>query len=223
MIGWGFPYEQWPQDLKEEYAYNPTTAKKLLNEAGYPNGFKTNVVADANGDLELLQIIKAYYADIGIDMEIRIMKTPDWVNFVEIEHKHDQLVYRQYGPLGHTKAPLRIITQFHTGYYANYQMVSDPVFDAYYPKATAAANENELKQVLRDANERVARQHFVVPLLHPTAFSLCQPWVKGGYNAQTHSIWMGSGGPSMLGFYAARFWIDDYLKRSIGQQIPRRS
>ena len=38
----GFPYEEWPQDLKDEYAYNPTAAKKLLADAGYPNGFKTN-------------------------------------------------------------------------------------------------------------------------------------------------------------------------------------
>jgi len=219
MTGWGFPYEQWPLDLKDEYAYNPKAAKQLLADAGYPSGFKTNIIADANSDLELLKIVKSYFADIGIEMEIRIMKTPDWVNFVEIEHKHDQLVYRQYGPLGHSKAPLRIITQFHTGYYANYQMVSDPVFDSYYPKATSATNEDELKQVLRDANERVARQHFVVSLLHPTAFSLCQPWVKGGYNAQAHSIWMGSGGPSMLGFYAARFWIDGKLKKSMGKQI----
>jgi len=28
MTGWGFPYEEWPQDLKDEYAYNPAAAKK---------------------------------------------------------------------------------------------------------------------------------------------------------------------------------------------------
>ena len=54
MKGWGFPYEEWPQDLKDEYAYNPTAAKKLLADAGYPNGFKTNVVADTAGDMDLI-------------------------------------------------------------------------------------------------------------------------------------------------------------------------
>ena len=216
MTGWGFHYEQWPQDLKDEYTYNPAGAKKLLADAGYPNGFKTNVVADASSDLELLQIIKSYLVAIGIDMEIHVMKTPDWVTFVEIEHKHDQLVYRQYGPLGHTKAPLRIITQFYTGYAANYQMVSDAVFDGFYPRAVAAADEYQLKQVLTEANEYVARQHFVISLLQPRAYALCQPWLKGGYNAQVHSIWMGSGGPSMLSFYGARFWIDHDLKKSLG-------
>ena len=49
MTGWGFPYDQWPQDLKDEYAYNPTAAKQLLAAAGYPNGFKTDIVADNAG------------------------------------------------------------------------------------------------------------------------------------------------------------------------------
>ena len=50
MTGWGFPYAEWPQDLKDEYAYNPVAARKLLADAGYPNGFKTNIVADTASD-----------------------------------------------------------------------------------------------------------------------------------------------------------------------------
>ena len=61
MKGWGFPYEEWPQELKDEYAYNPTAAKQLLADAGYPNGFKTNIVVDIGGDMELFQIIKSYF------------------------------------------------------------------------------------------------------------------------------------------------------------------
>ena len=215
MKGWGFPYEEWPQALKDEYAYNPVTAKQLLTEAGYPHGFKTHVVAAADGDLDLLQVVKSYFADIGIDMEIRTMDPADWVTFVEIERKHDQLIYRRYGPLGHNKPPLRVVTQFQTGYSANFSMVSDPVFDSFYPRAAAAANEDQLKQVIRDANEYVARQHYAVSLLLPLQYSLYQPWVKG-YAAQGHSVWMGSGGPSMLSFYGARFWVDRRLKRSMG-------
>jgi ABC-type transport system substrate-binding protein len=55
--------------LKDEYIYNPTLAKKLLAEAGCPNGFKTNVVASITGDTELLQIIKSYFAQVGINMD----------------------------------------------------------------------------------------------------------------------------------------------------------
>jgi len=37
-------------ETMDENAYNPASAKKLLAEAGYPNGFKTNVVADTSRD-----------------------------------------------------------------------------------------------------------------------------------------------------------------------------
>jgi hypothetical protein len=126
------------------------------------------------------------------------------------------MVYRPYGPLGHTKAPIRIVTNFYTGLSKNFNMVSDPVFDAFYPKAKAASSLDQLKQVLREANEYAARQHYVVSLLHPKQYALCQPWLKG-YNAQVHAVWMGSGGPSLLGFYAARYWIDRNLKKSMGR------
>ena len=169
------------------------------------------MIADTAGDMELLQMVKSYFAQVGIDMEVRTMAPSDWLEFVVKNHKHDQMVYRPYGPLGHTKAPARIITNFYTGLSKNFNMVSDPVFDAFYPKAKAASSLDQLKQVLREANEYAARQHYVVSLLHPKQYALCQPWLKG-YNAQVHAVWMGSGGPSLLGFYAARFWIDQKLK-----------
>jgi peptide/nickel transport system substrate-binding protein len=215
MKGWGYPYEEWPQELKDQYAYNPSDAKKLLAEAGYPHGFETNVIADTDSDMELLKIVQLYFADIGIKMKIRTMDPGTYTDYVETNHKHDQIVYRPYGPLGQTYAPLRAITRFHTGSATNYVMTSDPVFDSYFEKATAAANEDELKLVLRDANERVARQHFAISLLMPMEYSLYQPWVKG-YHAQIYSIWMGVGGASMLSFYGGRFWIDNTLKKSLG-------
>jgi len=76
MVGWGFPYDQWPQDLKDQYAYNPTAAKKLLADAGYPNGFKTDIVANSQSDMDLLQVVKSYFSQVGIDMDIRPMKPP---------------------------------------------------------------------------------------------------------------------------------------------------
>ena len=53
ITGWGWPYPQWPASTQAEYSFNPTNAKALLAAAGYPNGFKTNVVASTQGDLDL--------------------------------------------------------------------------------------------------------------------------------------------------------------------------
>ena len=207
MTSWGFPYEQWPQDLKDEYDYNPNAARQLLADAGYPSGFKTNVVANTAADMKLLPIILSYLADIGIDVEMRSMEPGDWITYVEKEHKNDQLVYRPYGPFGHTYEPQRQIGKFR----------SDPVSYALYQKANASPGEDELRQLLKAANERALRQHFAIALLEPQGYALCQPWLKG-YSGQAHSLWMNGGGPCMASFYLSRFWIDNNLKKSLGHQ-----
>jgi len=216
LKGWGFPYDEWPQELKDEYAYNPTAAKKLLADAGYPNGFKTNVVADIAWDMDLIQIIKSYFAQVGIDMEIRIMVNDDILAFVGVDPTHE-LVWREYGPLGHTYSPFQAITRFNTKHFGNMKWlnVDDTVIDAFYTKALAATTEDEMKQIMRDMNERVARQHFAISLLQPMVYNLYQPWLKG-YHGQIHSVWMSMGGPSRLSLYGARFWIDRKLKKSMG-------
>ena len=147
MKGWGLPWEEWPQDVKEQYAYKPDLAKKLLAEAGYPHGFKTNIIADTTGDMVLLDIVKQYFKDVGIDMEIRTMESTDWIKYVLTERKHDQLAQRTVSPLGHGYEPIRQLSRLHTGYSSNYLMVSDPVFDAFQPAAIAAPDEQARKKV----------------------------------------------------------------------------
>ena len=215
MKGWGFPYTEWPQDLKDEYAYNPAMAKNLLADAGYSKGFKTNILAEIGGDMDLLQLVKSYFAAVGIDMEIRTMNPTDWVAFVEINHQHDQLVQRSMGSLGRAHEPLRQLTRFQTGYTTNNFMVSDPVYDNFYTKAMAATNVDEVKQVLKDANEYVARQHFAISLLEPLQYSLYQPWLRG-YNGQFGATCGQAGSPQSVSFYLSRFWIDQKLKKSMG-------
>ena len=215
MKGWGLPWEEWPQDLKEQYAYNPALAKKLLADAGYPRGFKTNIIADTTGDMVLLDIIKQYFKDVGIDMEIRTMESTEWIKYVLTERKHDQLAQRTVSPLGHGYEPIRQLSRLHTGYSSNYLMVSDPVFDAFQPQAIAAPNEQARKKVLRDANEYVARQHFSISLLSPGSFTVYQPWLKG-FHGQFGAVCSAAGSPQMLFFYPARFWIDQDLKKKLG-------
>jgi peptide/nickel transport system substrate-binding protein len=214
MPGWGFPYSQWPQDLKDQYAYNPTGAKQLLAAAGYPTGFKTNIVADVVVDMDLLQIVKSYFSAVGIDMEIRTMDSASFSAFVVSGHKNDALAIRGPGALGVTYYPLRQFTKFQTGASSNTVVVSDPVFDAFYPKALAATSTNDLKAVLTDANKYVAQQHFAISLLQPNLFSLCQPWLKG-FNAQYCST-AGTSIPGFLFFYEARFWVNQNLKTASG-------
>jgi ABC-type transport system substrate-binding protein len=94
-------------------------------------------------------------------------------------------------------------------------MIHDPVFDNFLPQAMAASKINEVKKIIRKANEYVAQQHFAISLLQPTQYSLYQPWLKG-YQGQFFALSSASGGPPLIFFYPARFWIDQKLKRKMG-------
>ena len=214
MTGWTYPYDQWPQSLKDEYAYNPTKAKQLLADAGYPTGFKTDVVAPADNDLDLLQIVKSYYSAIGVDMTIQVMEFINFNTLVRAK-KNDQLAYcNNY--LGFTFPPLMGFRRWQTGFTANWCDVSDPVWDAMYIKALAAPSVADTKDLVIQGNKYMAAQHWVISVCNPNVFALYQPWLKG-YNAQSFSISEsgGSSGALWIGFYAARFWIDTNLKASM--------
>jgi ABC-type transport system substrate-binding protein len=215
MIGWGWPYQEWPQDMKDEYVYNPIAAKKLLADAGYPDGFKTNIVADNTGDLGLLQVVKSYFAKVGIDMEIRPVEPDVWMSFVKSGHNQDQLAQRTGGgQLGLSYEPIRHLNGLITGYPHNYMMISDPVFDDFYTKAMLATSIDDTRQIDKDANRYVARQHFTISLCQTKTFNLYQPWLKG-YTGQSGATSADTGGPQLLFFYPARFWINQDLKKSM--------
>ena len=212
LKGWNWPYPEWPQDLKDQYAYNPTQAKALLAAAGYPT-IKTNIVADSSGDLILLQIVKSYFSAVGIDMEIRTLDASSWNAFVMTGKKHDQLAARSNGSLGIAYQPIRQFARFMSGYVTDWAMVNDPVQNDFYPKAMAATSVDQMQQILIDENKYVAQKHYVISLLQPNSFVFYQPWLKG-YNGQNQAISYLTA--HLIGFYDARFWIDRSLKTSLG-------
>jgi peptide/nickel transport system substrate-binding protein len=216
LTGWGFPYDQWPQDLKDQYAYNPTAAKKLLADAGFPNGFKTTLIADTASDVNLMQVVKSYFLSIGIDMDIQTMDSATFATYVQGSHKNQALAIRSAGNLGLTYEPITQLNRLHTGASSNFGMINDPVNDAFYAKALAANSVADVKQILTDANKYVTQQHFVISLLQYDNFALYQPWLKG-YNGQLYGAGLiNPSGLPMLSFYQARYWIDQNLKKSMG-------
>ncbi|MBN2049685.1 MAG: hypothetical protein JW760_04515 [Spirochaetales bacterium] len=73
--GWAYSNQWTPpgswsyNDETVGYPYDVQKAKKLLAEAGYPDGFSCKGYVNS-GDVKLMEITQAYLAEVGIDMEI---------------------------------------------------------------------------------------------------------------------------------------------------------
>jgi peptide/nickel transport system substrate-binding protein len=53
--------------------YNPTKAKELLAQAGYPNGFDTTLTSDVMARRDTLTAIQTYLNEVGIRTELNIL------------------------------------------------------------------------------------------------------------------------------------------------------
>ena len=54
--------------------FDVAKAKQLLTEAGYPNGFKTKIIAQDNADQNVLVTVQSNLAKVGITAELQIVQ-----------------------------------------------------------------------------------------------------------------------------------------------------
>jgi len=202
FTGWTLPYDQWSADLQAEYAFNPTKAKELLAKAGYPDGFKTDVIAQPGGeDIQLLQLIKSQFMDIGVDMEINMFSDMASKQNYAQAGKMDQMTYTNTA--GHTRNPLSSI-KFRTSLVKeNYTFNSDSQYDALVEKAEVAASIADAKQYCSDAEMYSLSKHWAITTFSTRSLIFWQAWVKGN---------SGENSTICSNFYYARWWIDETLK-----------
>lgn len=68
---------QYDPNFKSKWQYNPEAAKKLLAEAGFPNGFKTKLFASQDFK-DVADFVQADLAKIGVEAELFQGETPEY-------------------------------------------------------------------------------------------------------------------------------------------------
>ncbi len=72
------------------YEYDTAKAKRLLAEAGHPNGFKTELYCPSGrylNDMQVCEAVQAQLREVGVDAAI---KTLEWAAYLEITKKGPQ-------------------------------------------------------------------------------------------------------------------------------------
>jgi peptide/nickel transport system substrate-binding protein len=84
------PQDPWYEDLTSVNAYDPAGAKKLLADAGFPNGFTMDCVTPSTEIHQLsAQAIKSDLAKIGVTVTIRLVDPSSWYEVVFKNRDYD--------------------------------------------------------------------------------------------------------------------------------------
>lgn len=157
--------------------YNPEKAKKLLAEAGYPDGFSTEIYCPNDqtsiGPATLLQ---SYLTQVGIKADL---KAVDFGVFLStVREGNAPLWYMINGP---EIIPDSWFERWTSSFYpgSNWCGLQDAEYDSYVKQAMDATTEEDKAVYYEKAQERFAKLLPLYPINTSGAFYMLQSKVKG--------------------------------------------
>ena len=209
--GYYTPFEEWPEELKQYYRYDPQGAEKLLDEAGYPRGadgvrFQTSLELRP-GDLGYFEIAAGYLADIGVDVSISNVDAATWIAS-RGEHNYEMSLGDMAFP-GNPVWAVGIYREPNVWFREWVGGVETPELTAAYDAFHAATTAEEQRKAIRKYDMEVVKQHNQIWGPMAPGFQANQPWVEGYEGEFTM-------GDMLHHPILARLWIDQDLKREMG-------
>jgi peptide/nickel transport system substrate-binding protein len=196
LAEWSLPIEQLGEGAKY-YRYDPKEARRLLAEAGYPKGFKTQLSATGGYGHDLLDAVQLVLRDlkeVGIEAELKLqeygayMATTGQGKFegmmmgpYAIGWEPDSALYGPYVP----DQP------------RNRSHVNDPKLTAMAQEQRRVKDLEARKQLIFAMQRYAAEQQYYVYLFSPMVTGSWQPYVKNyapnltfDYGSRVAALWL---------------------------------
>ncbi len=202
------PIDQMPATTKQLFTYDPTKAKKMLADAGYPNGFKIEMTYNpsdvGNMSQDIASMIVDMWGKIGVTVTLKPVEPAVMTNLTYGHAYTDSmLVGRGYGTAG---------VEMALGVKGHEENTSAWVNDDYTNMYNQAFAERDAKKALA-LKKQMAVKLLEAATMIPTAVhsqdAYAWPWVKNYY------------GEISAGFMdhnpmLERLWIDPNVKKQMG-------
>ena len=211
QTGFVFPFDQWPEEIKGFYTYDPEGARALLDEAGLTPGsdgvrLRTELDVVTTGyDQGLAEIAKEYWKQIGIEVEIK-----QWDGATKNSRWQEGIAKGMTNFISASPyEPSNALSWLSTGPW-NVTGHSEPEYDALFQSILDAETLDEQMRLSREANLYSVTNHFYL-------WTALSPWFNF-----TQSYVSGFDGDFFMGRWQknavfARLWIDQALKSQLGR------
>ena len=161
---WALSQEELQQfpGFGKDYEANLKEAKRLLAEAGYPNGFKT-VLTNRNIKIPYIDLavyIISAWKKVGVEAEHKVEESATWSKS-RVARDFELLV----DPYGSATVgdPDEMLDKFVTGASENWGRLSDPVVDKLYEQQSQEMDEQKRIELVKQIDRRVLEKAWRIP------------------------------------------------------------
>ncbi|NOY30884.1 MAG: peptide ABC transporter substrate-binding protein [Planctomycetes bacterium] len=178
-----------PQTAASE---NANEARRLLAEAGYPEGrgfpridilYNTHEAHQSIAEL----IRKQWQQELGIAVKTR---NEEWASYLSSQRQKQYNICRR-GWVGDYADPNTFLDMFVTGGEQNNTGWSSPEYDRLIEAARSEREPVERMQLLAEAEKILMEELPILPIYHYVSKNMVKPYVRGFYNnvQDFHPIW----------------------------------
>jgi ABC-type transport system substrate-binding protein len=167
-------------------SYDVAKAKQLMAQAGYPNGFKTTIIAGPTYlNKDAIVAVQAYLAKIGIQADLQFPAMGSWTQ-IEAKPVHNTLLW------------MPINTSGNPNYTFNYFLAAPPVLDVsvYEPDGYGALLNKSMSApqadpvLLKQIENMIYDNAMVIPMYYGANYTVFAPYVMDtGQGTRGQSNW----------------------------------
>lgn len=160
LSDWAIPFDQLGEGAKY-YEYNPAEARRLLTEAGHPNGFSTTLEYATYGSQEVIDSVQMhvkFWKDIGV--EVKVVEKPYGAFFATAyQGKQDAMMM---GPQFPALDPYNFLAQYLPGEPKNQSHVDDPALADMIQNSTRTLDEKKRRAQIYEIQKHIAKEVYYI-------------------------------------------------------------